>query len=150
MTGSGGDFRHYVIPARAKGDKLFIESKGFLGFLKGEVKFLVVKESGITNDGQGDIRWQGESFTLDRAMHKKFSVFNKDFRLILKNDNSVEVEFKDSQHGLVKQKLKPDGDKVYHKQAMAYSAALNDKFKAVLTAGGAAAKLGSASAAIIP
>ena len=105
----------------------------------------MVKESGITNDGQGDIRWQGESFTLDRKMHKKYGVLNKDFSLILKNDNTVEVEFTDSQGGLVKQELKPDGDKVYHTQAMAYTAALNNRFKAVIAAGGAAAKLGSAA-----
>ena len=145
MTGSGGDFRHYVIPAMAKkGDKIWIESKGFLGFLKGEVKFLVVKESGITNIGQGDIRWEGESFKLDREVHKKFGLLNKDFRLILKDDNSVEVEFKDSQQKLVKQKLNPDGDKVYHKQAMAYTAARRAALTGALTAAGAAAKLGAA------
>ena len=144
MTGSGGDFRHYVIPARAKGDKISIESKGILGFLKGESKFLLVKESGITDDGHGDIRWEGESFTLEREMHKKYGLLNKDFHLILKNDNSVYVEFKDSKHGLMKQKLKPDGDKVYHKQAMAYTAARRAALTGALTAAGAAAKLGAA------
>jgi len=144
VTGSRNSFRHYVIPARSEGDRLTFEPKGLVGFLKQEVKFMVVKQEGTMNDGHGDIRWEGPSYTLDREKHKQYLLLNKDFKIILKNDNSVEVEYMDNQHGLVKQKLQPDSDsKVFHEQALEYSKAVNNQMKSLLSAGAAAAKLGA-------
>ena len=115
MTGSSKGFRHIVIPARAKGDKLTLKSGGFRRFLNGEVKFLVVKKEGIVDDGHGDKRWEGECYTLDSEKHKKNIVVEKAFTIILNNDNTVEVEYKDKQGRQVKQKLEPAVDnKVYH------------------------------------